>query len=114
MRQWNDNEITLTADYKLVWNLVNLFPNREGQTEKGRNILLHLAPGGILVCRGTPVGNRWIAWNQRFSTAEWDHFIHTRHFDAQYCDKKDIFEALTPIGQGKLLTNHKSRYFMFR
>jgi len=45
--------------------------------------------------------------------------IRTRHFDAQYCDKmiltlKDIFEPLTSIGQGKLLTNHKSRYFMFR
>jgi len=34
-RPWNVIQITLTTDYKLVWNLVNLFPNREGQTEKG-------------------------------------------------------------------------------
>jgi len=41
MRQWNDIQITLTTDYKLVWNLDDLFPNRERQTEKGWNILLH-------------------------------------------------------------------------
>jgi len=29
-----------------------------------------------------------------------------------YCDK-NIFEPLISIGQGKLLTNHKLRYFMF-
>jgi len=36
MRHSNDIQITLTTDYKLVLNLVNLFPNREGQTVKGR------------------------------------------------------------------------------
>jgi len=31
----------------------------------------------------------------------------------RYCKKKDIFEPLISIGQGKILTNHKSMYFMF-
>jgi len=29
-----------------------------------------------------------------------------------YCNK-DIFDQLISIGEGKLLTNHESRYFMF-
>ncbi len=32
----------------------------------------------------------------------------------RYCNKKDNFEPWMSKGQGKLLTNHKSRYFMFR
>jgi len=40
-----------------------------------------------------------------------------RHFGTQYCDKKkkaDIFEPwIAMTNQAKLLTNHKSRYFMF-
>jgi len=31
MRHSNYNRITLTTDYKLVWNLVNLFPNTKGE-----------------------------------------------------------------------------------
>jgi len=31
--------------------------------------------------------------------------IHTRHFDAQYCDKKDILKPWMSKGQGKLLRN---------
>ena len=39
--------------------------------------------------------------------------IHTRHFRAQYCDKKDIFGPWMSIGQGKLLSKHNTRYTMF-
>jgi len=40
--------------------------------------------------------------------------IHTRHFDAQYCDKKifrkkDIFKPWMSKGQGKLLRNQGKR-----
>ena len=40
--------------------------------------------------------------------------IHTRHFDAQYCDKKilrqkDIFGPWMSKGQGKLLRNQGKR-----
>jgi len=43
--------------------------------------------------------------------------IHTRHFDTQYCykkilRKKYIFAPWISIGQGKLLTNHKSNIFL--
>jgi len=47
-------------------------------------------------------------------------FIQKRHFGTQYCDKKilqqkDIFEPwISMTSQGKLLTNQKSMYFMFR
>ncbi len=40
MRQCIDNQITLTRDYKTGLNLVKVFPNRGGQTQKGKNILL--------------------------------------------------------------------------
>jgi len=36
MRHSNDNGITMTTDYKLVWNPVMVFPNRRGQIQKGR------------------------------------------------------------------------------
>jgi len=49
MRQWNDNQITLARDYKLVWNLENLFPNREGQTEKGRAYFSSMDAYGCLI-----------------------------------------------------------------
>jgi hypothetical protein len=39
--------------------------------------------------------------------------IHTGHFRAQYCDKKDIFGPWMSIGRGMLLSKDNARYTRF-